>query len=163
MAIQSIFDISYSCGHSESRDLSETPAGSRAGRADWLAKQKCFECFKKANGKKLSKEFEASRADEYSTAVSESEKFGLPVLEGSQKQIEWGVKVRHSLIRDSYRELVEDGGQSDDAFDATILEPARVVGLAKWWIDNRAAEIGDLPVLLADTGLSVGATSENPF
>ena len=49
-------------------------------------------------------------------------------------------------------------------YTAAILEPARLVGRAGWWIDNRHTDIGDLVEILADSGQAAEAvTNENPF
>ncbi|WP_448810548.1 hypothetical protein [Agromyces bauzanensis] len=163
MAIATVFPVTYACGHSEERDLSDLPAGQRAGRAAWLAKQKCFECFKKAGKRKVSKEVASERAALLSEAEADQERGGLPVLRGSAKQKDWALTVRFQLLRDAY-ELVQSGQLDEPGFEEQILVPARRIDAAHWWIDNRDANVEDLAELLADSGLGAELVSnENPY
>jgi hypothetical protein len=41
MAVKTIWNIDFSCGHSDARDLSDRPADERAGFARWLAERPC--------------------------------------------------------------------------------------------------------------------------
>src|SRR5699024_12706669 len=51
VAIPKTFAIDFSCGHTETKDLSDTPAGKRRGKVFWLGKNYvCSKCFK-AKGK----------------------------------------------------------------------------------------------------------------
>lgn len=164
MAIATNWDIDYCCGHSATRDLSDQPAGQRAGRAAWLATQPCFDCYRQTAGRKVSAEVEAERSAERAAAEDFAKQNELPVLQGSEKQIAWAHRVRHELLRGAYDSLVEGGDFSEEQFDHQVLVTARNVDLAKWWIDNRDVPAAQLPELLADTGLSTaGATTENPY
>lgn len=164
MPLATGYDIDHKCGHAEHHDLSNLPAGKRAGRAVWLATTDCTDCFKTRNRKTLSKEVQAERAAEQQTATAQAERDQLAVLVGSEKQIEWAHRVRYELLRDTYTALVAEGTFTDDQFDAEVIVPARLIDRAHWWIDNRATSPADLPELLNDTGLDVAAVSvENPY
>lgn len=164
MAIAREWEVDYACGHSELRDLSDIPAGKRAGRAEWLTKQQCFDCFKAKNGTKMSKEIAAERAAELAEAEADAERQSLAVLRGSEKQVTWAIKVRYEMMRDAYATLVEGGALSEADYDAQVIDRARQIDLAHWWIDNRETDVTDLPELLADAGLTEAASSsENPF
>ena len=165
MAIPTIWPITYSCGHIENRDLSDKPAGKRAGTAKWFAaKFTCSRCFKNSNS---SSESDADRVARYAKEAderrAEAERDGLPVdLVGSDKQVDWALRVRQQLLHGAYEALVEQGDLDDAAYEATVLEPARPIDRARWWIDNRDHSPADLPELLADPGtLEDGATTEN--
>jgi len=165
MAIPTIWPITYTCGHVENRDLSDKPAGKRSGSAKWYgAKFTCSRCFKKANGSgETDAERDARHAKEADERRAEAERDGLPVdLVGSEKQVDWALRVRQQLLRGAYTALVEEGDLDDADYEATVLEPARPIDRARWWIDNRDIDPVDLPELLADPGaLEDGATTEN--
>lgn len=160
MAVQTDFEIKFACGHKETRDLSDRSAGKRKGFASWLARQECTECWREANkDERLEERREAASKD----AV----KLGLPDLEGSEKQLEWGPLFRDSLIKHAHEDLCrgEDAVMTEPEFEQRILEPAKLITRAGWWMDNSDAESEDLEELvttaLDDDGPSNG--SENPF
>lgn len=164
MAIASEYDVTHKCGHKQTHDLSSLPAGDRQGRARWLATTDCTSCFitkkKRASTRQRNKE----RGDEVQVALEHAERDGLPPLAGTAKQTDWAVRIRHDLLRDAYDQLVAAGGMTEADYTTAILEPARLVGRAGWWIDNRHTEVGDLVEILADSGQAAEAvTNENPF
>lgn len=163
MAVPTLFDVQHKCGHAQERDLSDKPAGERAGYAAWLAKQPCTECWKKTRDRKVSKEVKAERAAELEAALEDQERSQLPILNGSTKQVDWAVKVRYELLRDAYVSLVEEGSLDEDRFETEVLTQARMVTAARWWIDNR--ENGDSIIeILADPGeVDLGDRNENPY
>lgn len=164
MSIPTTFEIDYKCGHSGTRDLSDVPAGQRAGKVEWLESTLCFDCFKAKGKRTLSKEVQAERAALMEAATEDAERSHFPVLGGSEKQTPWGTRVRYELMRDAYSELVEGGDMSEEEFEEKFIAPARRIGPAKWWIDNREATIETLPDLLADPGLKEHEyASENVF
>ena len=56
MAIPTTFSIQFKCGHSETKDLSSTPAGKRKARAFGLGKNfVCSRCFKASRRDELDK------------------------------------------------------------------------------------------------------------
>lgn len=163
MAIKKVYEIDFPCGHTEDRDLSDKPAGKRAGLAAWLAENgSCSACFR-SKPRPDSPEWIAAKAAEDEARQARADAFGLPPLIGSEKQIPYGFKVRDLLIGAVY-EHVEAGSISEDEFAATIIQPALVVDKASWWIDKKDAEADDLAELLADSGIGdAGASTDNPF
>lgn len=158
------FTIDHKCGHSMDRDLSGKPAGERRRYATWLAGQKCTECWKKSSDRKQSKEFTAEKAARLDEARADQERFGLPILAGSQKQVDWGLTSRHALLRAAYAEQVEAGLLSEDEFDQQVLEPAKQIDFAGWWIDNREASVAELMELVNDPGERASSGgNENPY
>ncbi|NQX29849.1 hypothetical protein HQQ81_21080 [Microbacteriaceae bacterium VKM Ac-2854] len=164
MAIPTIWDIDFSCGHSEQRDLSDKPAGKRAGLAEWLSKSPCFDCYKAARGSTVSAEVKAEREQRRQLAIEWAGVNELAPLRGTDKQKDWAVRVRHEMLQAAYAVLVEQQGMAESDYDRSVLEPARLVDSARWWLDNRETEVADLPELLADAGLDESASStENPL
>lgn len=96
------YDITHSCGHSEVSDLSDVPAGRRAGRVAWLEDRPCFNCFRKKSSRKVSQERRDEFAALHQEALEDQERSELPPLRGSDKQIPWaqtrgsGCSVRHT-------------------------------------------------------------------
>lgn len=157
MSIPTIYPITHKCGHSEDRDLSDVAAGQRAGKAEWWAGRPCFTCFRKNSNRTLSKEKQSERDALRQEALDDQTRSNLPILGGSDKQVSWATEIRFKLLRSAYEELVQDGNQSETDFEDTVLEPARGIGGAKWWIDNREATPEMIIELLADPGLEQDA------
>lgn len=157
MSIPTIYSIDHKCGHSEDRDLSDVAAGQRAGKAEWWAGRPCFTCFRKNSKRTLSKEVQSERDALRQEALDDQARSNLPILGGSDKQVPWATEVRFKLLRSAYEELVQDGDQSETDFEDRVLEPARGIGRAKWWIDNREATPEMIIELLADPGLEQDA------
>ncbi|KAA9394158.1 hypothetical protein FCK90_08555 [Kocuria coralli] len=144
MAVQTEFDVKFSCGHRETRDLSDRPAGKRKGFASWLAKGECLECWKKSKQKEeLGSRREAAAAD--------AKKMGLPELDGSEQQLLWAPLFRDSLIKHAHEDLCrgEDPVMSEDEFEDRIMKHARAITRAGWWMDQADAESQDLEELVS--------------
>lgn len=165
MAVKTIWPVQYTCGHTESRDLSDKPAGKRASSAKWFGEHLvCSRCFKKQNGSDESDaERDARHAKEAEQIREDAERDGLPIdLVGTEKQVPWALRIRAELIRGAYEALVQEGELSDADFEEQVLVPARPIDRARWWIDNKDADAADLPELLADPGtMDAGASTEN--
>jgi len=165
MPIKKIWPVKYTCGHTEDRDLSDKPAGKRAASAVWFGEHLvCGACFRKSNGSSESdEERDARHAAEAEELRDEAERDGLPVeLVGTDKQVPWALRVRQELIRGAYAALVESEQMTEGEFQVQVLEAARPLDRARWWIDNREQNPADLPELLADPGVLVeGASTEN--
>lgn len=158
------FTIDHKCGHSEEHDLSKKIAGERRRFAQWLSERQCRSCWKKSADRKDSKEFTAHKAAKLEEARADQERFGLPILTGSEGQAKWGLTSRHALLRAAYAEQVEAGEMSEDEFDQQILEPAKKIDFAGWWIDNREASVAELMELVNDPGeRASGGGNENPY
>lgn len=143
MAVQKVFEITFACGHVETRDLSEKPAGKRKGIANWLSGKDCFECWKEET-----KDERAEKRRE--AAASNAQKLGLPGLEGSESQLLWAPVFRDSLVQNAHEELCrgEDAVMSEDEFDQRIMVHARMITRAGWWMDNSDADPSDLEELV---------------
>ncbi|TDW64664.1 hypothetical protein EDF51_11328 [Curtobacterium sp. PhB25] len=143
------WDITHTCGHTVRKNLSDKPAGQRAGTARWFAKNRqCPAC-------------EATqRAAEDAELRAEAERDGMPELVGNDGAVRWAVRIRQEFLRASFRELVETNLVDAAVFQSDVLETARRVTAARWWIDNREIAAVDLPELLAEPG--PGAIAKAP-
>jgi len=161
MTVQSTFGIDFACGHSETRNLSDRPAGKRKSFANWLGQQQCTQCWKAENkDDRLEERREAAEVD--------AKKLGLPTLEGSEKQLEWAPLFRDSIIKKAHEELCrgDDAEMRDSEFEKRILVHARQITRAGWWMDNSDSEPEDLEELVGtalddDEGARNG--TENPY
>lgn len=158
MAVKTHYDVTFTCGHTETRDLSDRPAGKRASFAKWLARKgECVDCWKKAHK-------DDRRIEQLDVAAANAKKLELPDLEGSEAQLAWAPIFRNDLIIGAHSDLTEgdDPAMTEDEFDARILTPARKITRAGWWMDNSEALSEDLEELVS-TALDEGDTNENPF
>lgn len=161
MAVATKYDVTYSCGHSESRDLSKTPAGKRVGFAQWLHTQPCFKCSDKDNK-------EARRQQRIQDADRFAQRLDLPELNGTERQLMWAPIFRHRLIDAAHTALVTEAPEgealTEEEFEDRVLVYARRLTRAGWWMSNSQAEAEDLEELVTtaqDDGDAV--VEENPF
>src|SRR5699024_12432099 len=95
VAIPTKLPITFSCGHTETKDLSSTPAGKRKSRAYGLGKHfVCAKCFKKQGQQNLDELNKEILAD----AMGFEKEHDLPELEGSEKQVTWATKTRYEVL-----------------------------------------------------------------
>lgn len=124
MAIPTEFAIEHTCGHTQTRDLSNVDAGKRKSRADWYSKnQTCAKCFKASKDSEDRKDTNQRAID----AAAFANDHGLPELKGSDAQVKWA-----SIIRAEALEVVVDEHQDAPA----VIEAAKAITHAGWWMDN---------------------------
>lgn len=127
MAIPTELPIQYKCGHTEKRDLSDVPAGKRKSRARFYGEKfDCKKCFTAA--KAADKETDANQRAIDAQAFSDNH--DLPELEGSEKQIKWGMVIRHETVA----AVVEADDLDHDPDE--VVDAARSIRFAGWWLDN---------------------------
>ncbi|MGQ7786615.1 hypothetical protein [Nesterenkonia sp. K-15-9-6] len=127
MAIPTTYDITFQCGHTEAKDLSDTPAGKRKGRAFGLGKNfVCGRCFRKRGKEDLQKQNQQTLLD----AEAFDAEHSLPALEGTEKQVDWATRARYEAVAS----ILDDDPAGDDG--TAILAAARTLTRAGWWIDN---------------------------
>lgn len=130
MAIPTKLSITFSCGHRETKDLSDTPAGKRKSRAYGLGKNfVCSKCFKKQGQQNLDHLNKETLAD----AMGFETEHDLPELEGSEKQVTWATKIRYEVLSE-IKESDESPSQQGQAHNVLVL--ATDLTKAGWWIDN---------------------------
>jgi len=164
MSVATAWPITYKCGHTEDKDLSFKPAGDRAGYAKWAAgKLTCSACFAKAP-KSVPAAVAAARASEAEAATSWAQKYDLPPFVGSECQVAWAIRSRHTLIQSAYDVHVTVGEWDETDFEERVLEPARLLDRPSWWIDNLEAAGVDVPELVQSSVTDPRAAStENPL
>ncbi|MFW0168779.1 hypothetical protein [Rothia sp. P4278] len=162
MAVATEYKIKLSCGHTETRDLSDQPAHNRKSYASWLSKKgSCHKCFIKNN----QAEIEAKRLE---VATSNMQKFELQDLEGTERQQHYGLLVRDRLLVQAIEHFLrgEEPPFNDDEFENRILEPARRFSHAGWWMDNKDTAPDELLEMFdsfrTDPSNQEGV-NENPF
>lgn len=153
--------VTFSCGHTASRDLTALKPFARTDRVKYLRTVPCNDCDPQADNEKA-KFVAGKRAGELQDARKVEAQFALDPLEGAPKLVEWATRVRATLIQAAYDELDLD----DDTFAETIADPASEINSAGWWVDHRETDIQDLPHLLTaaltDDETPV-AGNENPY
>ena len=165
MAVKTIWPITYACGHSEDRELSAKRADERAGYARWLASKDCTDCWRagQAESERHNKQRwrETKRAEEAAAVSAWERQAGMQPLDGSEKAVAWGRRVRHATLTSAYDALVAEAGMTDVHWVAAIEAPARLITRASWWIDNRDTEPADVAALAAAAQASSAVVCEN--
>lgn len=130
MAIPEEFDIKFSCGHKETKDLSKYPAGKRKARAFGLGKNfVCSRCFKKQGHDALEKQNQQQLID----AEAFEAEYQLPAIQGTEKQVSWATRVRYEVLA----EIVDsDESASDQRTAVHVIDVAKAIPKAGWWLDN---------------------------
>lgn len=124
MAIPTSAKIKYTCGHTESRDLSDTPAGKRKSKAKWFSENfTCNKCFKESQNGEAKKDANQRAID----AQDFAEEHELPELKGSEKQVMWASIVRHETLT----AVIEAEQRTDE-----VIPAAQSITWAGWWMDN---------------------------
>jgi len=164
VAIPTKLSIEFSCGHTETKDVSHKPEGKRKSWAFGLGKNfVCSRCFKKQGRANLEQQDQEVLAD----AMGFEEDHDLPELQGSDKQIKWATRIRYTVLT----EILDSDESTDQQSEArNTLETAKRLIHAGWWIDN-LRDTSDLDtddlIVLITTGVDDAdddhIASENPF
>lgn len=145
MAIAKVFEIEFTCGHTEECDLSSEPAGNRAGLAKWKATHhECSSCYSKA---RKNEKREERRVRDKADLEPFEVKHAMPELIGSEKQLPWARPARMHLVEGAWQKLVPEV-LSENEFEEQVTDLARRVVSVRFWIDNERADFEDLPELL---------------
>lgn len=136
MAIPTEYRVTHKCRHVQVHDLSTIPAAKRKSRANWLKTTVCTKCWRKENQAAL-REKDAQAANEFCLD------FGLPPLEGSEKQLAWANIFRVELLRSGLEFFLgdlEEGSEEHAAalqdFREKMIAPAMEITGAGWWMTN---------------------------
>ena len=164
MAVKTTWTVTHSCGHSQDHDLSDKRPSERAGFARWLAGKEGSACWRASRDKENNKDREVWLAERRAAEAAEIETWerqtSMPVLDGSEKQVQWARRVRRDLLTAAHDAWL-DSGKNDDDFAEQVEAPARLILRAHWWIDQRDALPEDVPELVSDAAGTEG--SENPW
>lgn len=146
------YTIEFSCNHTEVRNIVGKEKD-RQGKADWIARGVCSDCYKQ--------QLAAERQKEQSAQMATAAQFVLADLEGSEKQIAWAEKIRAKMIVEIENLKTNTINQVDKinnldevesaAFDLNLVilsEAIAAIGSktkSTWFIDNR-----DMPITGSD-------------
>ncbi len=146
------YTIEFTCNHTEVRNIVGKEKD-RQGKADWMARGVCSDCYKG--------QLAAERQKEQSAQMATAAQFVLADLEGSEKQIAWAEKIRAKMIVDVENlkaKLANRAEQIDNldkiqtaAFDLNLVFLAEAIAAigsktkSTWFIDNR-----DMPLTGSD-------------
>lgn len=164
MAVKTTWEAHHPCGHAVSHDLSARRPSERAGYARWLAARDCAECWRVGRDVAAAREratwLAGRRAEELAETEAWETRAAMPALDGSDKAVEWGRRVRYQLLAAAHDTL----DLAEDDFAARVENPARRIDSASWWIDQRDTEPVDLEELVTDTASNETASSNwNPY
>ena len=162
MAIPTTVSIKYTCGHTQSTDLSGIPAGQRKAHAYGLGKNRvCARCFAKNNTAERDEFLRKRNAEELAEAEVFEETHELEPIQGSDKQLSWATRARYKLLSTG----MEAPSTTGEAFAGSILPAARGILQAGWWINNADTDPEDVEELVttAEPGQSAQYATENPF
>jgi hypothetical protein len=164
MAIKTTWDVEHTCGHLQAHDLSTIRISDRAGYARWLATKDCSDCWHAERERQTNRQRDqwiaARRAEEGAEVEAWEALAGMAVLDGSDRSMDWGRRVRRALLVAAYDTL----GLDDAEFAARIEAPARLIKPASWWIDQRDSEPADLEELLNDAACNyAAAATQSPY
>jgi hypothetical protein len=107
------YDVTYQCGHTGVVEL-YGPNAERERKLAWYANGICPDCYKDAERKRI----EENAAE-------------LPKLEGTEKQVDWALKIRQKFIDEI---MMSKLSETDKKFLNYILAKRTS---AKQWIDER--------------------------
>jgi hypothetical protein len=164
MAVKTTWEVDHACRHLEAHDLSVRRVSERAGYARWLATKDCSDCWRTERDRLATRQREewlaVRGAKEGAEAGAWEALADMPVLDGSERTVDWAKRVRRSLLVAAYDTLGSDEAQ----FAARIKAPARLIRRASLWIDQRDSGPADLEELLAVAARDQRtAATENPY
>lgn len=168
MAIKTTWPVEHVCGHDEDHDLSAKRPSERAGYARWLTTKDCSDCWRASrdaeNGTDNDTWLAERRAEETTAIRTWETRAAMCALDGSDRSVPWGARVRYQLLSAAHEHHVTDRGMSEDDYEARFEAPARTVTSASWWIDQRDTDPADMEELLADIANDATAqVQENPY
>lgn len=168
MAIKTVWTVEHVCGHAEDHNLSTKRPSERAGYARWLTTKDCTDCWRATrdahNGTDNETWLAERRAEETAAIQTWEIRAAMPALDGTDRSVPWGARVRYQLLAAAHEYHVSDGAMSDEEYEARFEAPARTVTSASWWIDQRDTGPAGLEELLADIATDATTrTQENPY
>jgi len=126
------YDVTYSCGHSETVQL-YGPTRERERKIEWMERSGfCPDCYKAKKD-----------AERVKTETAAKEGIDLVALTGSEKQIKWADSIRAGFLS-NIKKQVESARTHGLADEATITKTVDAVTAtvnrypeAKFWIESR--------------------------
>ena len=117
------YNITHVCGHVSVENIGG-PEKDRLPQVKRIQNRPCAEC---------------ARAETTKRAAEASHEAGLPALSGSEKQISWAEAIRVKMLSDADAFIAKL--PQDDPRTKKVHAAIRAQAEAKFWIDNRDADI----------------------
>jgi hypothetical protein len=145
--MSALWPVLHRCGHRVEWDLSRKHPDDRAGFARWLALRDCTPCWwaKRRKYRLARPTFRSRTANEALDGWEHATR--MPALTGSPKATAWARKIRHRLLTAALPPSARLKGTTDEAVLA-LVDHARTIAAAAWWIDHRKIEPRELAVVL---------------
>lgn len=147
--MSALWPIVHRCGHRVQWDLSHKHPNDRFGFARWLALRDCTSCWwaKRRRHEQQFRRRHRTRRPAIEVKTWELA-IGMPALSGSDKTVVWAHKIRHRLIIAALQAPVHPRDATNQAVLA-MIEHARGITAAGWWIDHRKVDPAHLAAALA--------------
>ena len=126
-----LYDITYTCGHT-ARMQFYGPNREREWKIAQESSKMCRECY---------------IAQQQKMAQDRAEAEDLPALEGTDKQISWGVQLRDRLLTTFDRERRKIPEHLQDAYTFVINTISHEEMDSVWWIEHRDL-VTNIPVIV---------------
>lgn len=143
MALRPRTPVTFTCGHTEYRDLTTR----RIGYARWLTTRACTRCRHTHSFPGIPNR----RAAEVAALAAWERDHQLPVLRGPAKAVDWARRCRHTTLTAALT-APHGVGAADAA--ATLLTAAQTITQTSWWIEHRHASPAD--IVAASRAASIG-------
>jgi len=141
MAIPTVFDITFGCGHAGTVDAADRAADQRGPWIAYLSsKGMCPDCFEATRDKRRElarTQWIAGRRKEEEAAIGAWEtEVAAMTLTGSVKQVGFARRVRYEQLKALYEWAVQEDG---DRHGYQRVEPTAVgIDTARWWLDQHS-------------------------
>jgi len=167
MAIPTVFDIPFGCGHAGTVDAADRAADQRGPWIAYLSsKGMCPEGFETTRDKRRelarTKWIVERRKEEDAAVATWETEVAAMTLTGSSKQVGFARRVRYEQLKALYAWAVQEDG---DRVGYQRMEATAVgIDTARWWLDQQSiiTQPADLLELLdAAAATHAGQTCEN--
>jgi hypothetical protein len=146
--MRALWPIVHRCGHRVDWDLSHKHPNDRAGFARWPSLRDCTGCWwAKRRGQRRPYRSRPRRRTGPKWIVQWENAAGMPALSGSDRAVGWARKIRRQLITAALPQMAVPTGEGSEAA-LSLVSHARAITTARWWIDHRKVEVGDLAVVV---------------
>jgi hypothetical protein len=162
MAVKSPRGVEHACGHSQIQDLSAKRISERGRYTRWLDGKKRSDRWHVQCDRRTSRRrdewLETRRAEEGAETEVWETRVQIPVLDGSERAVDWARRVCRGLVGAAYENL----GLDEAPFTPRMEAPARLIRLARW-VHQRNGESADLGELSYPASSCAVPATESPY
>jgi hypothetical protein len=150
--IMAQYDIHFSCGHTETRQLFGKTKDREWRISEWERSGLCSKCWEAERQRQFD--------EENAVAMEKAKEYGLPDLTGSEKQIAWATTLRQNWI-DRAEKIISVYAESENIdLIQTAMEHIIIKNTsARYWIDSRNDNIYET---IADVAEKIKAENMQP-